>query len=164
MGKTAKEEMITVEAALDEFETSSQLPINIYPGSDEELDEILNMDTDHIIKLSCLECGAISFRLARYSLYIQRLYNRDMAKKTWAEAAIVKAAASCWKDYSDYIKYDIKIALIAKENEYVNKLNSIISYATQRTQRMEYLSAGVKHMSDILIRQQQYKKKANEYE
>jgi len=163
MGK-ANENMLVVEKALDDYESSCGLPININPGQEEELQEILNMNKDKILKLSCLECGALGLRLSQYALYIQRLSNAESSRMTWANTQIINACASCWSNYSDYIKYDMKIAIIAKENEYVSKLNSIISYAKQRINRLEYVSSGIKYMSEILVRQQQYKKKVNEYE
>ncbi len=157
-------QMEDVEAALDDYESSSGLPININPGNEEELQEYLNMDRDKISKLSCLDCGEISIRLAQFSIYIQRLFNREAARVTWATTTIDNSVAPLWNNYDKYLKYDIKVALIGQENEYISKLNKIISYAKQRMNRLEYISSGIKYMSEVLIRQQQYKKKANEYE
>ena len=153
----ALEQMKQVEAALDEYESSSNLPVNISPGSEDELQEYLNMDRTAITALSCLECGTIGIRLAQYSIYTQRLYNRESARVVWATGAIINGSASSWNSYSDFIKYDMKMALIGKENEYVAKLNKIIAYAKQRMERLEYVSSGLKYMADVLVRQQRYK-------
>ena len=70
-------------------------------------------------------------------------------------------------DYDTYTKYEHKIALIAKENTVVDRLQSIITYTTQTMERLNFLSTSIKNMCETMSNLQKakaFKNKANSYE
>jgi hypothetical protein len=157
LNKTAKEQMETVVKALDDYEKSIGLPEPITPGTEEELQQYFSMNRDELESLSARDCAAISLRLAQFSLYIQRLYNRETSRLNWAKTTLSESIAKEFGNYSQYTKYDIKVALIAKENEFVRKVQQIINYAQQRMDRLYFLSTNIKYLSEVMQANQRAK-------
>lgn len=155
--KNATEKMEVVNKALDDYEKEAGLPEPIKPGEEEELQVYFSMSRDEIESLSSKNCAAIAFRLAQYSLYIQRLYNRETSRLSWAKATLSEAISVDLKQYDKFTKHEIKVAQIAKENEFVGKIQSIINYAQQRVDRLYFLSSNIKYLSEVMISNQRVK-------
>ena len=50
-----------------------------------------------------------------------------------------------------YSKYESKLYLLAKQDEYLNKLLAIRNYAKQRVDRLTYLSSSIKNLADTFL-------------
>lgn len=110
------------------------------------------MDRDYIEALSREDRYTIAIRLSQISFYLQRLVNREKARITWAETTIYSIAAKYWGDFSEYLKADIKIHLIAKENTTLSKLIKVRNNAKIRVDDLDGLSGIIRHIADILHR------------
>jgi hypothetical protein len=143
----AKERMEKIEAVLDEYERQCGFPPIKSPGQEQELDEYLSMGRDTIEKLTPEAAGSLSYRLSQFAFYIQRLYNRERSRKTWADSELNRVIAAHIEDYSRYIKYDMRAAMVCRENAYATNVQSIVRYATQRMQRLEDLSEGIQNLA-----------------
>ena len=154
---TAKEQMDIVCKALDDYEKSSGMPELKAPGSETEMQKYFTMSRDELEALSSRDCAEISFRLAQFSFYIQRLCNRETSRANWATTTLNESVAQELNQFSQYTKFDIKVSLIAKENEYVKKLQSIIKYANQRMDRLSFLSNNIKYLSEVMTANQRAK-------
>ena len=155
--KTAKERLEYVDKALDEYEKSCGLPMIKSPGTEDELNTYLTMNRDEMEKLTPENCAEISARLAQFAFYLQRLHNREKARHIWAHQELTSMIAKEVANYDKYMKFDIKVASIIKENSYASSLQKIITYAEQRTQRLELMALSMKNLSDSISNVRQAK-------
>lgn len=157
---TAVERMEAVQQKLDEYEGRCGLPPVMAPGTDLELNDYLTMDKNALQSLGIAECANIAYRLAQYSFYITRTLNKERSQRIWAEALLREMVAKANDNYSTYIKYELKVALIANENAFAGKLNKIISYSQQRIQRLEDLANSITFLAKVImdVRRSKYNK------
>jgi len=155
--KTARERLEYVDKVLDEYEKSCGLPPCKSPGTEDELNTYLTMNRDEMEKLTPENCAEISARLAQFAFYLQRLHNREKARQIWAHQQLTEIVAKDMSNYDKYMKFDIKVASIIKENSYASSLQKIITYAEQRTQRLELMALSMKNLSDSVSNVRQAK-------
>jgi len=162
--KTAEERMKAVEQKLNEYEGRCGLPPAMAPGTDLELNEYLTMSKERIHTLSVQDCASIAYRLAQFSFYITRLYNTEKSNCLWAEAILRELLAGVKDNYGQYTKHELKFELLAKENVFAAKVNSMVRYAKQRIQRLEHLSDGISFLSKVLmdVRRSKYTKETSD--
>lgn len=147
---SAKEQLQKIDTILDEYEKSVGLPISKSPGPEEELQNYLNMSRDELEKLTPEICAEISYRIAQFCFYLKRLYNREQTRVIWARQQLMNTIAQSVNNYDQFTKFEIKVALITKDNEYANSLQKILTYAEERSQRLHELSTFLKHLSDSI--------------
>ena len=156
---TAKEDLQHWDSILDEYESGISLPAYAPDGlPSAELNEYLSMSRNEIEKLSPEDCAQISYRLGQYSFHIQRTLNRELARHNWAEETIKEIIADEINNYKGY-GYVEKYYQAIKHNDKASALSSIKKYAKQRSDRLSYLSSGVKNLADILLNVQKIKVK-----
>lgn len=148
---------------LDEYEKGLGIPAHKPPGSEEELNEYFTWDRDVIEAMTAEQCASTAYRLAQFSFYLQRESNRETAREKWATAQLYDVIALKLNDYDKYMKTDVKISLICKEDSYAKVIQSIKLKAEQRVARLQYLSSSIKTLSDTMISVQKAKT-ARKYE
>lgn len=157
--KSSNEQLNYWDSILDEYEKNLGLPTYINEViSEQEINQYLTMNRDHIEKLTPEDCAQISYRLAQFGFHIQRSLNRELARLNWAEESIKEAIADDINNYKGY-GYIEKSAQAIKHNDKANSLNKIKKYAKQRSDRLNYIASSVKNLSDILISIQKTKVK-----
>lgn len=154
---TIDERMKGLDEALDKFEKDNGLPLNTPPGPEAELDEYLHMDRNDIERLSGSDCAAIAYRLGQFSMYVQRMINRDKARLTWAKTQLASFVTSD-SDYDKYRKFEVAVELLAKSNSAVGRLSVISRWSQQRIDRLEYVATSLKTLSDIMVTNQRAKR------
>jgi hypothetical protein len=156
---TSSDQVNYWDKVLDEYESSLGLPAyssKILP--EEELNQYLTMDRNVIEKLTPEDCAQISYRLAQFSFHIQRTINRELARYNWAEETLKETIADEINNYKGY-GYIEKSTQAIKHNEKGSSLNKIKKYAKQRADRLNYIAASVKNLSDIILSIQKMKVK-----
>lgn len=146
-----KQQMQTVEAALDAYENSCGLPEFTNPIEDKESAEYFNMPRNVIEKLTSEDCSQIAYRLAQLSFHLQRCLNREEARMAWAKANLDKIIAKESGQFDKFTKHDMKVELIKQTNSYAESLGKILNYAEQRVKRLAFLAASVKNLSDVML-------------
>lgn len=144
---------------LDDYENSIGLPkytAELLP--EKELNEYLTMNRDVLEKLSPEDCAQISYRLAQFSLHVQRTLNRENARHNWAEETMKETIADEINNYKGY-GYMEKSSQAIKHNDKASSLNKIKKYAKQRSDRLTYISSCIKNLSDIMLSIQKTKAK-----
>ncbi len=133
---------------LDDYENQIGLPAHDAPGSEEELNDYFTWDRSMIEQLPAETLAACSYRLAQYSVYIQREANRETATMQWAKHELDDAVVGQLDDYDKFMKFEMKVVAICRDNSYANALRKIMIKAEQRVDRLTYLSTGIKNLSD----------------
>lgn len=139
-----------MDSILDEYEQAKH--IKLPSINSPHIESYLNMDREYIEALSKDQCNSIAIELTQYGLYIQRLYNREKARLSFCNNTINKAAATVWHNYSEYMKYDMKIYLIAQENPTVDKAIKIRNHAQIRLDDLDGLARIIEHMAGVISR------------
>lgn len=155
-----KEQVEEWDRVLDEYEQS--IGLGKYADSqgfaNEELNDYFTMSRDVIEKLTPEDCAQIALRLSQYALFLQRTLNRESARYYWADESIKETIADDLNNYKGY-GYVEKAPQAIKHNEKANALNKIKKYAKQRMDRLSYLAANIKNLSDIVLSVQKTKVK-----
>jgi hypothetical protein len=150
-----------VQALLDRYEKEVGLPTNTAPGTETELSTYLNMPRDQLAKLHPDECGEIAYRLGQFAVYLQRLVNKENSVSNWAELALNDIIAKAYNQYDKYTKYEMRLALVTNENNYAMSLHKIRTNALLRVERLNFLSTGLKNLSDTLLQIKRGREKTN---
>lgn len=146
-GKSLEQMMEEANTVLDEFEAQHNLT---RPSVPSETETILNLTYSQLEKLTAVQCAEYSYQLAQYAYYVQRVNNREGATLKWLQDMQLKLVATKIMEYDSYTKHEIKIRLIAKENDVVNRLVKLISYTEQKLERLQFLANTIIKMSDKL--------------
>ncbi len=145
------------ESLLAHYEHTIALPDNNAPGAESELQEYLDMPRNVIERLTPEGCAEIAFRLIQFSFYIQRCINREKSIISWSENEFNKVISNDISQYDTFLKHEMKAAMIIKDNSVAEELNTIMTWAHQRIDRLTYLSGALKHLSDAMTNNQKAK-------
>ena len=152
---TAKERLDQVEAVLDEYE--GKLGIGNYSEDfhDQSVKKYMSMPRQQMEKITVEECAEAALLLGGFSFYLQRSYNREVARVNWATSNLKKMISGREQQYSG--SWDSQYYQAVKEDGYATKLDNIKTYAQQRADRLTYLATSVKNLSDLYINLQRSK-------
>lgn len=146
---TAKDQLDLRDKILNEYEKIRGIPELSSPGTEDELNLFLKMDRDTIEKLSFEACAYNCYRLAQFSFYIKRLYNREKARVSWARVTLKKAIAKEINSYKGY-GYEEKMWQAIKGNEHAWKLHEIETQAQQRCDRLDGLADMITSLANYM--------------
>ena len=152
---TAKERLDQIDSVLDEYE--SNLGLSSYAGDfhDQSVKQYMGMPRQQMEKLTVEECAEAALLLGGFSFYLQRSYNREMARVNWAHSNLKKMMSGKEIQYKG--SWDSQYYQAVKGDSYARKLDSIRTYAQQRADRLTYLASSVKNLSDLYMNLQRAK-------
>ena len=152
---TAKERLDQIDSVLDEYE--SNLGLSSYTGDfhDQSVKQYMGMPRQQMEKLTVEECAEAALLLGGFSFYLQRSYNREVARVNWASTNLKKMMSGRESQYKG--SWDSQYYQAVKQDGYACKLDSIRTYAQQRADRLTYLASSVKNLSDLFINLQRAK-------
>ena len=150
-----QERLEHVDSVLDEYEGS--LGMSQYAGEfhDPSVKNYMSMPRQQMEKLTVEECAEAALLLGGFSFYLQRSYNREVARVNWANSCIKNMLAGRESQYSG--SWDSQYNQAIKEDGYASKLKKIQVYAQQRADRLTYLANSVKNISDLFVNLQRAK-------
>jgi hypothetical protein len=152
---TAKERLGQIDSVLDEYE--SNLGLASYSGDfhDQSVKHYMGMPRQQMEKLTVEECAEAALLLGGFSFYLQRSYNREIARVNWASSSLKKMMSGKESQYQG--SWDSQYYQAVKQDGYACKLDSIRVYAQQRADRLTYLASSVKNLSDLFVNLQRAK-------
>jgi len=151
----AKEQLDKLDSVLDEYERGMGLPLYSSESQDESIKKYMTLSRTEIEKLTLEECAEVALLLGGFSFYLQRSYNREMARVNWAESSLKSMIAGRESQYSG--SWDSQYHQAVKNDGYSSKLLSIKRYAQQRADRITYLSTSIKNLGDLFVNLQRAK-------
>lgn len=157
MTLTVDEKLEKLNNILDEYELLNGLPRFQSRELSDEINNYLTMSIDQLEKLHPEDCANISVRLAQEAFHLQRSYNREKAQVISMETALDRRVAQYRTNYSQFIKYPLLVASVINEDEYAKKLQEVIIKATQRMDRLNFLSDRINNISHKFLSIQQAK-------
>lgn len=136
-----------IEKILEEYENALIGPTH----TNAEYEKYMQLSKQELDTLSEEECMHGSYSISQQIIYIQRQVNKHSARIKWCAAVTNSIAAKHWDDYDKYLKAEIRIQLICKQNDFLQKVDKIRNLAEQRLERFNNITMGMKYMSDILL-------------
>ena len=134
---------------LDEFETEIGLPPSLVINNKEEFNHYLNMNIMDLEKMDSIGCGNVAYRLTQFSLHIQRILNKENAKKRMLENRINGFICKTVGQFP-YIKGELARAAAISENDAAKKLDDELLKCDIKIEELTYLSSGIQKLSDQL--------------
>lgn len=132
--------------------------ININP----EAEKYLSLHEQSLEKMTASELSVGEYILSAHSLMVQRTISRASAIKGWANKCIESLIA---KNYNAeaMIKYEIRKAQIALNDEYAKRLSEIISEQEMVIDELAYLAQSINSISNSLGNLARIRSKNHEY-
>ena len=150
-----KERLDQIDKVLDEYE--STLGLVSYAGDfhDQSVKQYMSMPRQQMEKITVDECAEAALLLGGFSFYLQRSYNREVARVNWASSNLKRMMSGREAQYKG--SWDSQYYQAIREDGYACKLESIKTYAQQRADRLTYLASSVKNLSDLFVNLQRAK-------
>ena len=150
-----KERLDQIDKVLDEYESS--LGLVSYAGDFhvQSVKQYMNMPRQQMEKITVDECAEAALLLGGFSFYLQRSYNREIARVNWASSNLKRMMSGREAQYKG--SWDSQYYQAIREDGYACKLESIKTYAQQRADRLTYLASSVKNLSDLFVNLQRAK-------
>jgi hypothetical protein len=150
-----QERLEHVDSVLDEYEGSLGMSQYTSEFHDPSVKNYMSMPRQQMEKLTVEECAEAALLLGGFSFYLQRSYNREVARVNWANSCIKNMLAGRESQYSG--SWDSQYNQAIKEDGYASKLKKIQVYAQHRADRLTYLANSVKNISDLFVNLQRAK-------
>src|SRR5690606_12431112 len=121
----------STESRLKEFEEKLDILLaNLIipsPKVSNNIDEIIGLSYDQLVKISAEECSIFSYQLKQYAYYIQQKENRYRNIERWANECLKRVYGKESSNYgTQYTKYEEKMYMIINGNLYADKLHRIM--------------------------------------
>lgn len=146
---TAQDQLDRIDQLLDEYENSIGLPS--YSVSNDEVNKYLQMKRNVLEKLSPQDCAEIAYILSSYAFYLQKMYNREVARISWGKSTMRDVLAGQTQQYhTKFSSYEERKAQAVKGDGFASNLDKIMVYAQTRADRLTFLSNGIRNMVEVL--------------
>lgn len=146
--KLPKDQLKSLDDILDEYESTIGLPKkDAYPS----MEKYFNPAED-VSVFTAEQCGEHALALSRYSFFLQRRYNTEVARLNWAESTLNQYTNIHAEQYiGGYKSIDERKSLVIKNDNYATKLLKIRDYAKQKANRLFGLSGKVDNIVKSLL-------------
>ncbi len=141
---------------LDEYEKNIGIP-QFSKLNTTEVEQYMQMSRNELEKLTPEDCAQMAYMLIVYSVYVQKCYNREIARAKWAAATLNQVIANEVGTYNKYSPYEERKHQAIRNNDHAENLNTILIHAQNRADRLLFISSGIKNTSDILLSLQKAK-------
>ncbi len=142
------EKIVELDKLLNDYSKSLGL---VAISKDKNIEEILSASHDELKTMDSETLGIWSFRLARYTAFIQKEINRHTAKQKWADHNIKVIVGKNHANYGDkFVKYEHKREMVIGDNAYAQVLNKLLLQSTLHVEELNFLSTRIHTMSNIL--------------
>jgi hypothetical protein len=142
--QNGQQKLNKIDELLEKYDKKNIVPNFEQEGN--EINEYLNISRQTLSKIHANDLAEINYRLAQYSLYLQRLWNEHIAIKSWAESTL-KIVILPELEKLDIWAYEHKRSQAIQNNDYAKKLNKLIMLASIESDKLYLLSDRVKHIS-----------------
>ena len=132
-----------IEQTLSQYEGKAGLNA-IAPKSD--CLKYLDCNRETLEKLDSTECVYVSIEIMQYSLFVQRLYNREKSRRDWALANIRVSIANEINQYKAY-SYEEKKNMAIANNAFASNLDKYVTICQAKMTRLEGLADKLGYLS-----------------
>lgn len=157
---TIQKKIDEINSVLDEFEKSSGLPAleSMKPPT------VLNTNIEDLKKKTAEELIEYGWLINQYSLYIQRLINKNKAMERWAKCKLDELTAYYIPQIEGSFGWNERTLMARTTPEACRKLNKFLRIISMRIDRLYEVPANIKVMADTVkeLRFLAFKREKNE--
>lgn len=115
-----------------------------------EVEKYFSMTEDTIDKMTAAELSCGEYILSAYGLVIQKKLNRANVIKNWASKSLERIIAKNYKSFAEMMKYEIRKASVALNDEYAKRLSDVIMEQDAVIDELTYISQSINNLSNSL--------------
>lgn len=145
------EQIDKINDILDDYETAHGIVSPDASHNLEHIERFINMPYKQTQALTPEECAEGAYLLSQYSYFVQKEQNKQLALNNWAISKLDELLCKDIMQMSTFIKHEVKMSALIKENHVAEKLSKIMRHADSIVNRLNFLSSNIKHMSDMLV-------------
>ena len=123
--------------------------LSVEPNS--EVDCIINLKSSDLKSLTPEECCAKAFVLQGYCNFLQKIYNKHLARFKWCEEFINHMVAGRADGFDKFTKWEVKINHVIREDDFAQKVWRVKRIAEGRTTLLSDTVRDIRRQADTLI-------------
>jgi len=135
-----------LEEFLDKYCTQFMVPQCEY---DPKAQDLIRLKYDEVAKLSSDECYSASLTLCSYIIYLRKELDLMEARIRWCEEIINKIVGREWKNFPDFMKYEVRRQAIIQQDTFVTKVENMRLTLEVAAMQTRYKIPVVERMVDI---------------
>tara|TARA_R100000008_G_C3542941_1_gene145848 strand:- start:340 stop:837 length:498 start_codon:yes stop_codon:yes gene_type:complete len=116
-----------------------------------EVEGIINLSSFELKSLTAEECCEKAFVVQGYCNYLQKIYNKHLARFKWCEELINHTVASRANNFDKYTKWEVKVNSIIREDEFIQKVWRVKRIAEGRITILTDTVRDVRRQADTLL-------------
>ena len=119
--------------------------------SNSEVDDIINLDSHSLKSLTPEECCQKAFVLQGYCSFLQKIYNKHLARFKWCEEFINHVVAGRVNEFDKFTKWEVKVNSVIREDDFVQKVWRVKRFAEGRTTLLTDTIRDIRRQADTLL-------------
>ena len=123
--------------------------VNSVPNPDVE--QIINLSGFELKSLTSEECCQKAFVIQGYCSFLQKVYNKHLARLKWCEEFINHAVASKAGNFDKFTKWEVKIHSVIREDDFVQKVWRVKRIAEGKVTLLSDSIRDIRRQADTLL-------------
>ena len=123
--------------------------VNAVPNP--EVEKIISLTGFELNSLTPEECCQKAFAVQGYCSFLQKVYNRHVAKLKWCEELINHAVAGRSDNFDKYTKWEVKVHSVIREDDFVQKVWRVKRIAEGKVTLLSESIRDIRRQADTLL-------------
>ena len=119
--------------------------------SNSEVDDIINLDSHSLKSLTPEECCQKAFVLQGYCSFLQKIYNKHLARFKWCEEFINHMVAGRADGFDKFTKWEVKVNHVIKEDDFAQNVWRVKRVAEGKVTLLSDTIRDIRKQADTLI-------------
>jgi hypothetical protein len=119
--------------------------------SNSEVDDIINLDSHSLKSLTPEECCQKAFVLQGYCSFLQKIYNKHLARFKWCEEFINHMVAGRADGFDKFTKWEVKVNHVIKEDDFAQNVWRVKRVAEGKVTLLSDTIRDIRRQADTLI-------------
>ena len=116
-----------------------------------EVKGIINLSSFELKSLTAEECCEKAFVVQGYCNYLQKIYNKHLARFKWCEELINHTVASRANNFDKYTKWEVKVNSVIREDDFIQKVWRVKRIAEGSGRTIYEVNALIRRQADTLL-------------
>ena len=119
--------------------------------SNSEVDDIINLDSHSLKSLTPEECCQKAFVLQGYCSFLQKIYNKHLARFKWCEEFINHIVAGRANEFDKFTKWEVKVNHVIREDDFAQNVWRVKRVAEGKVTLLSDTIRDIRRQADTLI-------------
>ena len=119
--------------------------------SNSEVDDIINLDSHSLKSLTPEECCQKAFVLQGYCSFLQKIYNKHLARFKWCEEFINHIVAGRANEFDKFTKWEVKVNHVIREDDFAQNIWRVKRVAEGKVTLLTDTIRDIRRQADTLL-------------